>query len=110
VKVLFDHNLSPHLVEALRDVYLDSVHVKDVALDRATDDRIWNYAKEHGLTIVSKDSDFHQRSLVEGCPPKVVWIQRGNCSTAEIETLLRGRVREVAAFDAHPEAAFLELE
>ena len=59
---------------------------------------------------MSKDSDFHQRSLVEGFPPKVIWVQRGNCSTTEIEALLRKRSPEIAAFGADRDAAFLELD
>ena len=30
---------------------------------------MWAYAAEHGLTVVSKDSDLYQRSLVDGPPP-----------------------------------------
>ena len=29
-------------------------------------------ARDHGPTIVSKDSDFHQASLLRGSPPKVI--------------------------------------
>ena len=110
MKLIFDHNLSPRLVGLLRDLYPDSVHVKGLGLQRASDEIIWDYARDHGFTVVSKDSDFHQRSLVEGGPPKVVWIQRGNCSTTDIAALLQSRAGEIAAFVAHPEAAFLEIE
>jgi predicted nuclease of predicted toxin-antitoxin system len=41
-------------------------------MDTANGTEVWNYAAEHGYTIVSKDADFHQRSLVWGAPPKVV--------------------------------------
>lgn len=59
--------------------------------------------------IVSKDSDFHQVSFLRGAPPKVVWIRRGNCTTANIEALLRSRRSEIFAFGADTEAAFLAL-
>lgn len=43
-----------------------------------TDDRlIWERAKQDGLTIVSKDSDFYQKAVLFGHPPKVIWIKRG---------------------------------
>jgi predicted nuclease of predicted toxin-antitoxin system len=45
-------------------------------LERA--DEVWSYAREHGFAILSKDSDFHQRSLLYGHPPKVVWVRKGN--------------------------------
>jgi predicted nuclease of predicted toxin-antitoxin system len=70
---------------------------------------VWEYAKQHGFIIVSKDSDFHQRSFVLGPPPKVVWVRLGNCSTADVERLLRHHVHVIQVFDKDPEAAFLSL-
>jgi len=110
VKLLFDNNLSPRLSTALADLYPDSVHVREVGLQRAPDDRVWDYAREHGFLVVSKDSDFHQRSLVEGFPPKVVWVQRGNCTTAAIIELLRQSVRAILDFEQDEVASFLILE
>ena len=109
MKLLFDENISPRLVAGLSDVFPGSVHVRDVGLARATDAAIWGYARDHGLTIVSKDSDFHQVSFVRGPPPKVIWVRRGNCTTTEIEALLRSNRTEILAFAAEAEAAFLAL-
>ena len=39
---------------------------------------MWQYAREHGFTIVTKDSDFRQQSFLYRHPPKVVRIRRGN--------------------------------
>ena len=90
-------------------MFPESTHVRDVGLARATDAAIWRYARDHDLTIVSKDSDFHQVSFVQGSPPKVIWIRRGNCTTADIEALLRSSRSEILAFGAEAEAAFLAL-
>ena len=76
---------------------------------RATDATNGAYARAHGLAILSKDSDFHQVSFLMGPPPKVIWIRRGNCSTADIEAMLRSSRTEILAFGADAEAAFLEL-
>jgi predicted nuclease of predicted toxin-antitoxin system len=109
VKLLFDENLSPKLVGLLSDLYPDSTHVRNVGLARADDELVWAYAKDHGLAIVSKDADFHQRSFVYGAPPKVVWIRRGNCSTADIERVLRQHQAYVLAFENDVDGTFLEL-
>ncbi len=109
MKLLFDENLSPKLVGALSDVYPGSSHVRDVGLARADDELVWSYAKTHGLAIVSKDADFHQRSFVYGAPPKVVWIRRGNCSTTDVERLLRRHQSDLLVFERDAESAFLEL-
>ena len=109
MKLLFDENVSPRLVAALSDEFPGSVHVRDIGLARATDATIWDYARAHGLAILSKDSDFHQVSFLRGPPPKVIWIRRGNCSTADIESLLRSNRTEILAFGVDAEAAFLVL-
>ena len=51
------------------------------AIWRQTIYLIWNYARDNGLTIVSKDSDFHRMSFVLGAPPQVIWLRVGNCPT-----------------------------
>ena len=109
MKLLFDENLSPRLAAGLSDVFPGSVHVRDVRLSRASDAAIWDYARNHDFTIVSKDSDFHQVSFLRGPPPKVIWIRRGNCTTTDIEALLRSNRTEILAFGAEAEAAFLAL-
>jgi predicted nuclease of predicted toxin-antitoxin system len=109
VKLLFDQNLSFRLVGLLEDVFPGSQHVREVGLKEADDSAVWDYAKQHGFVIASKDSDFHQRSFVLGYPPKVVWIRLGNCSTRDIERLLRQYVNAIEAFNADAEAAFLSL-
>lgn len=88
MRLLFDQNLSPNLVVALSNGFPGSVHVQDAELARSSDSTIWEFARENDFTIVTKDADFHDRRVLTGGPPNVVWIRRGNCSTAEIEALL----------------------
>ena len=71
MKLLFDQNLSHKLVLRLADLFPKSVHVREVGLKEAGDLIVWEYARNNGL-VVSKDSDFHQRSFLYGYPPKVV--------------------------------------
>jgi predicted nuclease of predicted toxin-antitoxin system len=82
VKLLLDENLSDRVVGWLRDIYPDSAHVKQYGLTRSSDEAIWTYAKENGFVLVSKDWDFHQRSLMHGAPPKLILLRVGNCPTA----------------------------
>ncbi|MDI3258473.1 MAG: DUF5615 family PIN-like protein [Sinobacteraceae bacterium] len=109
MKLLFDENLSPKLVTALADVFPDSAHVHQVGLGSASDDAVWEYARGHGYALVSKDSDFHEMSLLRGYPPKVIWLRRGNCSTKQIETALRNQISQIETLQNDPEAAFLLL-
>ena len=106
MKLLFDHNLSHKLVERLGDAFPDSEHVRGVGLQEASDLAVWEYAKSKGLTIVSKDEDFHQLSFLRGPPPKVVWVKLGNCTTGDVERVLRERLLGLLEFDDDEDAAF----
>ena len=89
MKILFDQNLSPRLPRLLADLYPSRVHIREVGLRDASDVEIWEYAKQEDFVIVSKDSDFQQRSLLYGHPPKFIWLRVGNCPVKSIEELLR---------------------
>ena len=109
MKLLLDQNLSSRLVQALQDLYPGSAHVKDVGLESADDAAVWEYAKEYGFVITSKDFDFWQFSFEFGQPPKVVWIQLGNCTTSEVEDALRSRHNDLTAFNEDEREPFLTL-
>ena len=109
MKLLFDENLSHRLVSLLADLFPDSVHVRDIGLKAADDIRVWDYAKADDLVIVSKDSDMHDRSFLFGYPLKVIWIRLGNCSTSDVEKLLRQEYETVETFYKDDYASFLRL-
>jgi predicted nuclease of predicted toxin-antitoxin system len=109
VKLLFDENLSFRLVAGLADVYPLSAHVRDVGLQGLDDGTIWRYAAEHGYVLVSKDTDFFQRSVAHGVPPKVIWLRIGNASTKSISSMLRTRFIIIRRFVDDPDASFLPL-
>jgi predicted nuclease of predicted toxin-antitoxin system len=69
------------------DLFPNCEHVRGIGLETADDILVWEYAQKNGLMIVSKDSDFHQRSFLYGYPQKVIWLRLGNCSTADVERM-----------------------
>lgn len=109
MKLLFDQNLSDDLVRTLLDLFPESNHVKILGMMKADDGSVWNYARDNGYVIVSKDSDFQQRSLVLGAPPKVVWLRVGNCPTKQIEKLIRDHSVELHTFEADELQSYLIL-
>jgi predicted nuclease of predicted toxin-antitoxin system len=109
VKLLFDENLSPKLTTRLASLFPDSMHVHECGLGESDDGVIWQFAASQGFTIVSKDLDFFDRSILSGSPPKVIWLRTGNCSTAWVENLLRTFVAEIAVFDSNPNESLLIL-
>jgi len=109
VKLLFDQNLSLRLVARLADVFPDPQHVLQCGLDRASDHDIWTYARDHECIIVTKDADFNELSALRSFPPKVIWLCLGNCTTTEIEALLRGYQATIQHLCDDPDTGTLAL-
>ncbi len=62
-------------------------HERDI---EATDARLWDFAIEHKLTIVTKDADFYNHALNHPLGPKVVHIHLNQFSMDELYTCLVG--------------------
>lgn len=109
MKLLFDQNLSPKLVARLTDLFPSSSHVQTAGLDCADDNQIWEYARRNGYAIVTKDEDYYNLSILRGCPPKVIWLQIGNCTTLQVEAVFRARYADIEVFDRDPSMGTLVL-
>jgi predicted nuclease of predicted toxin-antitoxin system len=109
VKLLFDQNVSPALVDRIADLFPNSNHVFHLGLHEADDSVVWRYAREHEFIVVSKDADFSELSMLRGFPPKLLWLRLGNCLTREIEELLRSSHALIEKLNDDPEAGILSL-
>ena len=98
MKLLLDENLSPKLAQSLTDLFPGSQHVFHIFPAGADDSDIWNYATANGMAIVSKDTDFAERSVLQGGETKVIWIRIGNCLTSEIDKLVRANFPAIQKF------------
>ncbi len=109
MKLLFDENLSPKLVDLLIEEFPNSKHVRDVKLRGAADSQIWEFCKDNNFTIISKDTDFREISYLEGAPPKIIWIDVGNSGTSVIDKLLKEKKRKIEKFVENEEESLLIL-
>jgi predicted nuclease of predicted toxin-antitoxin system len=109
VKLLFDENVSHKLVGNLANEFPGCAHVRDINLRAAEDEQIWEHARTQGFAIVSKDTDFRERSYVEGFPPKVIWLDVGTAGTVAIAELLRRERQRIERFEADHETSLLIL-
>jgi predicted nuclease of predicted toxin-antitoxin system len=109
MKLLFDENLSPKLPRLLSELFPDSAHVRDCGLLGFPDEDVWEYARVNDFIIVSKDSDFQQRSLLYGYPPKIVWLRIGNCTREQLIQLLTVHEQDIRALAINPIEALLVL-
>jgi predicted nuclease of predicted toxin-antitoxin system len=78
-------------------------------LDCASDDQVWEHARQNGFAIVTKDEDYDFLSVLRGSPPKVIWLQLGNCTTSQVEAVLRARFADIAAFEQVPSVGTLVI-
>lgn len=109
MKLLFDENLSHKLVGTLANELPGYAHVRDIHLRGAKDGQIWDHARTQGFVIVSKDTDFRERSYVEGFPPKVVWLDVGTAGTVPIAELLRRERSRIERLETDRETSLLIL-
>ena len=109
MKLLFDENLSFRLIAALADLYPGSTHVRMIGLLGADDPTIWAHATEHEFVLVSKDTDFYERSVLYGAPPKVIWLRIGNSTVADTADVLRDQYIRIRRFHDDSAATFLPL-
>jgi len=107
--LLFDQNLSPRLVGRLADIYHNSAHVFSLGLGDAMDIDVWEFARDNDYMIVTKDADFSEFGIIKGFPPKIIWIRRGNCSTQDIENILRENFSAISELSVDENSGILAL-
>ena len=110
MKLLLDQNISRKLAARLSNEFPDSTHVYLIGMQNVLDLGIWKYAKDNSFTIVTQDADFYELSLVNGFPPKVIWLRCGNSTTEFIYELLMNHKESIKEFILEDEKlACLEL-
>ena len=109
MRLLLDHNLPPRLVRDLADLFPNMQHVRALGLSEAPDLDVWDRARREGFVFVTKDEDFVELVLLLGVPPKIVWIRRGNCTTRDIEAILRENRDAIRSLAADRATAVLQL-
>lgn len=88
MKLLFDQNIAFRITSKLADIFADCMHVSDCGLMDCDDIEIWDYARRSNYSIVTFDSDYFDISVINGHPPKIIWLRTGNLTTNDIVKLL----------------------
>ena len=99
MKLLLDQNLSRKLVPQLQTRYPGSSQVYLLRLHAASDSELWYYARHHGFTLVTKNTDMVDLCVLRGAPPKVLWVRTGNCSTPVVRELLARNADRISRFE-----------
>ncbi|GHT81086.1 hypothetical protein FACS1894130_12780 [Spirochaetia bacterium] len=89
MKILLDANISWKLTKTLSPIFGECLHVDNIGITvPAQDVDIWDYAKENGFIIITKDNDFVDLLEVKGYPPKIVLVKTGNNSSRALVQLI----------------------
>ena len=98
MKLLFDQNISHRIINKLHPDFSECKQVSHVGLQDHDDIDIWEYAQNNNYSIVTFDSDFYDLSLINGWPPKIIWLRTGNLTTNEISQLLKDNQDTIEGF------------
>jgi predicted nuclease of predicted toxin-antitoxin system len=105
--LLIDENLPASLVDVLP---LDCSHATELGA-QPTDLQLWSHARDQDWTILTRDTDFFDRLMLEGPPPKVIWVRLGNIRRKNLENLLlrlwpriTELLEEADLIEVHPES------
>ena len=110
MKLLLDANISWRLRTFVEENISDCAHVNKTELPRpAKDLDIWHFAKKHGYTIVTQDSDFLNFLETKGYPPKVILIKTGNINRVQMQTILLQAKSSILELHNTEEYGLLEI-
>lgn len=98
MKFIVDHNLPPRLARLLEQHFRGTRHTLDLDFDRMPDTELWQYAKDNGFHLITKDGDHFQLSLLKGAPPKVVWVRIGNAPASSVLELIKRHLDTIEDF------------
>jgi len=113
MKLLFDQNISFRVSKKLQNYFPGCLHLTDCKLGDCEDREIWEFAKKNECIIVTFDSDFYDISILNGHPPKIIWIRTGNLTSMEIVQLMIVNQNAIHSFveeDDFNDISCLELE
>ncbi|MEE7625525.1 DUF5615 family PIN-like protein [Methylobacter sp. Wu8] len=84
-----DAQLPPQLASWLSQTFkVEAYALRDLQLRDAEDERIFQKARQQGIVLISKDSDFVEMVLRLGTPPQLLWVTCGNVTNRRLQNLL----------------------
>ncbi|MCC7312248.1 MAG: DUF5615 family PIN-like protein [Sulfuritalea sp.] len=88
MKFWVDAQLPPALAAWLSERYgVEAVSLRDLGMRDATDGEIFDAARQAGVVIMSKDSDFVDLVSRHGMPPQLLWVTCGNVTNRKLQTV-----------------------
>jgi predicted nuclease of predicted toxin-antitoxin system len=79
--LLIDENLPSSLANVLP---VSCSHATDLGI-QPSDHDLWLHARQDDWVILTRDTDFFDRIILQGRPPKVIWVRLGNMRRSALE-------------------------
>jgi len=105
MKVWIDANLPPSIALWMtEELKVDASSAERLGLLTASDNEIFENAREQDAVIVTKDADFVELVNRHGPPPRVVWLSCGNTTNSRLKQILAAQWVQVAELirEGHP--------
>jgi len=88
VKFWVDAQLPPALAAWLSEQHgVEAISLRDLGMRDAADGEIFDSARQAGVVIISKDSDFVDLISRHGMPPQLLWVTCGNVTNRKLWTV-----------------------
>ena len=108
MKWLVDAQLPRRLASRLAALGHDAVHTLDLPNgNRTTDVEINRLATAENRIVVSKDADFVDSFLLQGLPPRLLWVTTGNIRNSTLLALFESLLPDLDL--AFQQARYIEL-
>ena len=110
MKILCDIHISQKVTKFFANKGIISEHVNNI-LDKwfTHDNKICEFADKNDFVVITKDSDFKNSHFIKQIPKKLIKINLGNISTAELLNILENCFALIVEkFDSN-EICYLEI-
>ena len=110
MKFLCDVHISIKLVKFLISKNHDCIHVNTILEKWCTkDSAIANYADQNGLILITKDGDFRDSHYLKNTPNKLVKINLGNISNADLLIIIENNLSKIEKLNSN-DSFILEVD
>ena len=110
MKFLCDVHISLKLVKAFENLGYSCIHVNSILEKWHTkDEDLMRFADENDLIIISKDADFKNSHFIKKSPKKLVKINLGNISNAELIKIFIANHSKISEIDNSCKIFLIEI-
>ena len=103
MRVLVDAHLPRRLAEFLNTQGVESKHTLDLPKKNSTPDpEIIQIADQEDRIVISKDNDFFDNYILDGCPKKLLIVSTGNINNRKLIRLFEKNMATLKSlFEVH---------